>query len=166
MHFGKEKNRLAVYKHFWSPILSSVSRCDILDFVIIFFCNGSMSDKLRCHDTTKDLVYLSILFWCMWACTWTVIWYHDNQYTSACAEQWRLHDFVIGGTLVSLIYVNAALLHWSSHLYSTSALHPHESSKFCMWSILLSYINSNVPLHRNLGTRFFLRGVGCDIPEF
>jgi len=36
VHFGKEKNRLAVYKYFWSPILSSVSRCDILDFVIIF----------------------------------------------------------------------------------------------------------------------------------
>ena len=56
------KYRLAVYKHFWSPIFSFVSRCDILDFVIIFFCNGSMSDKLRCHDTTKDLVYLSIYF--------------------------------------------------------------------------------------------------------
>ena len=119
----EKKYRLAVYKHFWSPIFSFVSRCDILDFVIIFFCNGSMSDKLRCHDTTKDLVYLSILFWCMWANTWTVIWYHDNQYTSACAEQWRLHDFVIGGALVSLIYVNAALLYWSSYPYSTSTLH-------------------------------------------
>ena len=75
-------------------------------------------------------MYLSILFWCMWACTWTVIWYHDNQYTYACDEQWRLHDFVIGRALVSLIYVNVALLHCSSHLYSTSAFHPHESSKF------------------------------------
>ena len=166
MHFGKEKNRLAVYKHFWSPILSSVSRCDILDFVIIFFCNGSMSDKLRCHDTTKDLVYLSILFWCMWACTWTVIWYHDNQYTSACAEQWRLHDL----SLAERWYLWFMWMRPYCIDLHTSIPPPHfiliRASSFCMWSILLSYINSNVPLHRNLGTRFFLRGVGCDIPEF
>ena len=37
---------------------------------------------------------------------------------------------------------------------------------FCSWYILLLYTNSKVPLHRNLGTRFFLRGVVCDIPEF
>ena len=30
----------------------------------------------------------------------------------------------------------------------------------------LTCANFKVPLHRNLGTRFFLRGVGCDIPDF
>ena len=28
----------------------------------------------------------------------------------------------------------------------------------------LTYANFKVPFHRNLGMRFFLRGVGCNIP--
>jgi len=28
----------------------------------------------------------------------------------------------------------------------------------------LTYANFKVPFHRNLGSRFFLRGVGCNTP--
>ena len=158
MHLGKEKNRLAVYKHFWSPILSSVSRCGILDFVNVFFCNGSLNNNLGCHDTTQNLVYLSILFGAcglvlgrssstMTTSTSPLVLNNGGCTILSLAERWYLWFMWMRPYCIDL---------------HTSIPPPHfilmRAPSFCMWSILLSYINSNVPLHRNLGTRFFLRG--------
>ena len=163
MHFGKEKNRLAVYKHFWSPILSSVSRCDILDFVIIFllqWVHEWQTKVPRYNQGPRVSIYFVLVHVGLYLDGHLVPWQPVHLclcWTMEVARfcHWRnvgIFDLCECGP-IALIFV--PLFHFRIAPLS-----------FCSWYILLLYTNSKIPLHWNLGTRFFLKGVGCDSSGF
>jgi hypothetical protein len=151
-----QQSLLQLQSHFLSHILmGSIYLCH-MDFSLVAFGNGVMTNDRWCRDETESLLWCTHGWAARHALVSRLIVVIHCETMPMCCLLWTFSqsDRCILSQHAVIFYPNLSSL--------SCQIPPHEFA--LIFSLGVTCFSTLEDPHSNLGTRFFLRGEGCDTP--